>query len=145
MSTGAETCPKCGVKRPTGQTGGQKVQGAFALLMMLDVGWCTVGGMVNAGSQVEAGNASGFLDHSKPWFTRKGLMCSTKEDLDILRENAVMQQSSSLKERKFAACWGVPDGDAVVEVDHDGVLQPDYLVRLPKGHLAWTSSIWLRN
>jgi hypothetical protein len=87
-----------------------------------------------------------LLDHAKPWFTRAGApICATKEDLATLRENASLEFSHSLKERKPANCFAARDGIAVVEVDKDGSFDPDYQVRLPTRALAWVPNRGLRN
>jgi hypothetical protein len=71
------------------------------------------------------------LDHTKPWYVLKGApLCSTKQDLAALRDNAVLDQSKSLKERASAACFAAPRDMRVVEVERNGTFQPDYLVRL---------------
>lgn len=137
-------CPKCGVSRPTRRPPG-KVRGALTLAAVLAVAWCAVTNM-ETGSSDKPATSDAALDHSKPWFTRgPAALCATKEDLAALRFNAVLDNSGSRQERKFAACWGAADGDPVTEVDRDGTFQPDYQVRLSNGRLAWTSSIWLRN
>lgn len=91
------------------------------------------------------------LDHTKPWFIKPGSpICVTKQDLAALRDNAVMQSSGSLRERKQVACVGATsidsDGDIpVTEVDRDGSFVPDYQVRLPNGSKWWTPSYTLHN
>jgi hypothetical protein len=108
------------------------------------VAWCTVAN-ISSDTKLFA-DVQPALDHAKPWYTRDGARgCASKEDLAIFRENAALQAKKSLQERKLAACWGLVEGQLVVEVDHDGSFQPDYLVRTESGRLAWVPSYFLRN
>jgi hypothetical protein len=86
------------------------------------------------------------LDHTKPWFIKAGYpVCLSEAGLDALISNSVDAQNHSLKEPKLTDCTTLPDDRPVVEVDHIGWLQPDYVVRMSKGLLVVVPAIALRN
>ena len=100
VSTGAMTCPKCGIGRPTRppRPKPSPIWGVFASLVIFFAVGSYLVAFWTASTPESARAPTPLLDHKRPWFVLAGApLCASKEDLAAFISIAADEQATPSK------------------------------------------------
>lgn len=135
VSSGAATCPHCGVKHPAGPPLAQQIVGAGCFTVIAAIVLAIVIGGRDDGQPRRP--PAPQLDHSAPIFIRAGApLCASIEELDALSRGAP------------GRCMFVAEDAPVLIMESSGILAPSTRVRRTDANPiveGWTRRTSLRN